>query len=470
MSDLEQYLNSEAGQGLFQGVGEFQLSPREAMEKLGRFVLPEPGFWVLKMVQAAVATGAEQISFTFSKRKVEVRFPNVGSWEAEVILRETLSGGISCDLGRRHLAIGLLGAATGFTQKISWSCGSSFVSVDKEGPSIEENTAAPEVLIVTATRPRHSPVKPSKFTSPVRYLLKQTAHEYKALIERCKTCPISLTVDGYELPRSYQKSVDGLVPIKRYNSENATGRGVMLAQLPLRGTSRANLRYPIDGQSSTPFAQEYEKLVTFRPPFEGDSIQAVLGVYSCLQRVSSINFVSDGVVLERDDLYSYPTLHPLRAVLEDKADDLILDLYLGLSENDVDLSGFGVKKENIPNLLPYCAQALLETIEFVRRNAHLEWDLSKTPPLGSKPWAPSVAEIFGGAFLLLFIPHMLAVGGLCGACYLVAKPISALLEGTFLADKWEEQQARTHHKNVDRLLTRLNQIALGLQPLVSKHS
>jgi hypothetical protein len=58
VSEFDRYLVSEAAQGLFVESGQFQVLPEKA---LGKFALPEPGLWVLKMVQAAVAAGPEPI-------------------------------------------------------------------------------------------------------------------------------------------------------------------------------------------------------------------------------------------------------------------------------------------------------------------------------------------------------------------------------------------------------------------------
>ena len=134
-SELDRYLASEAAQGLFLEEGEFRIAADKALEKLSRFALPGPGLWVVKMLQAAVCAGAPSIEFIFERRRVTVKFENVGNWDAGALLHQMMGVALPSQPALRHLFAGILGAALGFSQEISWRCGQSQAKVNKHGAS-----------------------------------------------------------------------------------------------------------------------------------------------------------------------------------------------------------------------------------------------------------------------------------------------------------------------------------------------
>ena len=105
--DFKDFLEGQRSTGTFHSEGSFTLNLQKAWEKLGRFSLPEEEFFLLKVVQAAVAGGAAAIDISMKGHS------GVLTFEAPLPpIRELLSwlSGSQVEVSRvhRHLATGLL--------------------------------------------------------------------------------------------------------------------------------------------------------------------------------------------------------------------------------------------------------------------------------------------------------------------------------------------------------------------------
>ena len=58
---MDAFLQQAGNLGAFNSEGVFTLSPEQAAKKLARFQLPFEEAWLVKVAQAAVASGAEQL-------------------------------------------------------------------------------------------------------------------------------------------------------------------------------------------------------------------------------------------------------------------------------------------------------------------------------------------------------------------------------------------------------------------------
>lgn len=463
-SEIDQFLASEAAQGLLAGQGEFQLDAQKAIEKLSRFALPEPGLWVLKMVQAAVCLGVETIDFTFQRRKVTVGFANAGNWNAESLLEQLLGGTNSPDSARRHLFSGILGAALGFSQEIEWNCGSSRVRVAKGGPVIESQEPS-NTFSLEALRPYRSAFKSGFFTSPIRHLVQQTVQEYKALVDHSFVAPIRILVDKRPLGSSYQVLPAELPRKPNYDSDKSDGRGVMLAQIPVSGLGRPSLGYPLDELPLTTLGEPREKLGTLRlQAQERQPVEAVIGLYSCLQRRSRLNLIMDGVCLQRPLLFDDEGLGFLRPTFEDDADDIVLDVYLAVTWDDLDLSQFSVREQSFAPPVLKCMGAVCDVLDCLREECSKEWEFSKIPPARYESSSISLAGIAGVGVLSIFIPHAIVLGGIFGAGYVAVKAVQATGLGSGMVEKWMKS---AHEKNVAVLKSRLEEVVRGVRQLTS---
>jgi hypothetical protein len=456
-SELEHYLASAAAQGLFQDEGSFRIQAEKALEKLSRFTLPGPGLWVLKMVQAAVRLKAKQIEFTFERRKVKVRFDNLAAWEAESLLAEILQAKLTEDPARRHLFTGILGAALGFSQEVEWECGTTNVKVGTGGPLVKKLEQHDQFRFV-AHRPWRPAIKSGLLTSPIRYLLRQTVQEYTALIEHTFVAPIAIKVDQRPLNSSYQTSTS-LLPMKpNYDSDNSSGRQVMLAQIPLSGLDRPALEYPIDQEPLTTLEQPRDTFETLRLQSQ-HQVEGVICLYSCLQRESRLNLVMDGVCLQRPLLFEDEALLDLKQALENGKDDFVLDVYLAVSFEDLDVSQFSVRMQSFSEPVLQSVPNLRQVLITLREHCSLPWKLSINPPARVKSNPVSMIDVAGMGFFSLFIPHAIIIGGIFGTGYLAVKAVQSTGLGT---DWWERRVQAAHEEKQILFQRRLDSVTQNL--------
>ena len=458
-SELDRYLASEAAQGLFQEEGEFRIAAEKALEKLSRFALPGPGLWVVKMLQAAVCAGAPSIEFTFERRRVSVKFENVGKWDAGALLHQMMGVALPSQPARRHLFAGILGAALGFSQEISWTCGGSQALVNKS--SAQSKPVEPGCdFKFTATRPQRPAFKSGIVSSPIRHLVRQTVQEFTALVEHGGVAPIPVLIDNRPWPSSYITDVDQLPEKPGYDSEKPRGEKVLLAQVPLYGLDRPRVPYPIDSASLTElddWKEDFQSLCLSPDPDR--AVEGVLCLYSCLQRESRLNLMLDGVCLKRCKLFEDPDLRGLQNVL---GPDFVLDLYFEIGWEDLDLSQFAVRERSYADSVMKIIPSLREVLIALHRDCHKpEWNLLKGPP--EKAGQPiSFGGLVGLGFLSLFIPHLIVMAGVVGTAYLGFRAVTAVGPGS----EWlERHQEKSQTSKVVNFQERLIDVLTGLGEL-----
>ncbi|MCA9775826.1 MAG: hypothetical protein KC800_03885 [Candidatus Eremiobacteraeota bacterium] len=458
-SELDRYLASEAAQGLFQEEGEFRIAAEKALEKLSRFALPGPGLWVVKMLQAAVCAGAPSIEFTFERRRVSVKFENVEKWDAEALLHQMMGVALPSQPARRHLFAGILGAALGFSQEITWTCGGSQAHVNKSGAQSKPVDPGFDFKF-TATRPWRPAIKSGIISSPIRHLVRQTVQEFTALVEHGSVAPIPVLIDNRPWPSSYITAVDRLPAKPGFDSEKPTGEQVLLAQIPLHGLDRPRVHYPIDSALLTGLDEWKEDFQSIcLSPDPDRPVEGVLCLYWCLQRESRLNLMLDGVCLKRSILFEDPDLRRLKDVL---GPDFVLDIYLEIDWDDLDLSQFAVRESSYAESVMKAIPALCESLEALRRECHKpDWTLRKGPP--ETPGQPlSVGGLMGMGFLSLFIPHLIVIGSVVGTAYLGYKTVTAMGVGS----EWlENRRTSAHKKKVEEFQERLSDVLVGLREL-----
>lgn len=92
--------------------GSFTLDPKKALERLAQFALPDPYYWILKVIQCLHLSGARDIRVDAGIHKVLLT-SNVcprGFDTMDDILTQLLADAIDVDPALRHLAAGLQGS------------------------------------------------------------------------------------------------------------------------------------------------------------------------------------------------------------------------------------------------------------------------------------------------------------------------------------------------------------------------
>lgn len=73
MAEFEDFLKRQES-GFLDSSGEFTISTHKALEKLAQFQLPNPAYWILKVLQAAVCARASQISVSLDRWLIKLSF------------------------------------------------------------------------------------------------------------------------------------------------------------------------------------------------------------------------------------------------------------------------------------------------------------------------------------------------------------------------------------------------------------
>lgn len=88
---------------------QFTIDPAQAFTKLGWQHAAEPGLWVVKWVQGAVAAGAVKVEFVFQRRYLEVHCHGDFQVDARALVEKLLGGQIPSHRSERHWVAALHG-------------------------------------------------------------------------------------------------------------------------------------------------------------------------------------------------------------------------------------------------------------------------------------------------------------------------------------------------------------------------
>jgi hypothetical protein len=430
--DLHAHLQAQASEGTLVDTGSITLNAVKAREKLSKFSFPEPGLWVVKLVQAAVACGASEIRFEFHRQKVKVRFGNAAGWQADQIMALLTSGQFSSDRALMHLQAGLSAATCAENEALAWSCGGKTVRLLPDSTEVEEDDNTDHVHI-TAFRVHRRMSLTERFTSPIRHQFHQTAHEYKALVDRAVFSPVPVFLDNYDLPRRYARNYTELPKIKGYDSEKGDGLGKVFAVRALHDVpDRKELRYPIverDWLSGPGPGETDKKFETQWWKPEDRPAQAVMSLIHCQQRESEVLYVLDGALLQYEQLFIMDATdfsRRLSSILEADEEQFLLSIVVEVKPDDVDLSHFQARVQKLGPVLLHAVPALIEMLESLRNWCELNWSFSPLPKVQARLKDYSVADIALVGLGVAIIPVVL---GLCGVI-LVLSPLAYIFDGS----------------------------------------
>lgn len=185
---------------------KFTIDPDRAVELLGRLQLPDPRFYLLKLVQAGVASGAPLVEVEVGFFGVEVRFLTPSTLDTAHLFRHLVAPG---ERALRHLAIGVNSAPFAVTLEQG-----EVRQVFSAKGSWEEKCRFREGLAVRMRR--------TAFPSS----------EMMFLRERCRWSPVPVLINGLD---------PGLEPWGRhqaetylFGSERLRAPGSSLAKAPPR--------------------------------------------------------------------------------------------------------------------------------------------------------------------------------------------------------------------------------------------
>ena len=107
-SPLEVYLQQESEAGVVEDSERvFTVTREMAMKKLAAFQLPDPSYWILKVVQMAVAAGAKSIDISLLAKSTEVRVNGAFQWDLDELDQALFDPEYSSSPDLSHLTVGL---------------------------------------------------------------------------------------------------------------------------------------------------------------------------------------------------------------------------------------------------------------------------------------------------------------------------------------------------------------------------
>lgn len=108
LEDKLDFLNRQFTVGRFDSSGAFTVAVEHAVFKLGAYQLPRPSAWILKIVQAAVASKAGKVKVSQGKRATEISFEPSEDLLSEDLIRAFSEPDRQSSRAIKHLVTGLL--------------------------------------------------------------------------------------------------------------------------------------------------------------------------------------------------------------------------------------------------------------------------------------------------------------------------------------------------------------------------
>lgn len=209
MSDgMERLLEDSRAEGVFDSRGRFEIQGEQALAKLSKFTVAKPEQWILKMVQAAVAGGAESLRITQGRKEVVLRFALGPLPSPEEMRNVILSPELPASPFLFELAIGLRSLLGTRCFRVGWPADTGYPSLEWDGRMFSEGAAravAPALELVVIY--------------PVNWLTGSyldRAAESHILQTEAAYCPIPLFLDNREI------SVHELPVVSRHRDHTST--------------------------------------------------------------------------------------------------------------------------------------------------------------------------------------------------------------------------------------------------------
>ncbi len=196
-------MNSRAVQSYLSNLGTpvetgsvFTLDPEKAFSKLSTHQLPSPGLWLVKLVQAAVASGASRVAIDLKSSDVRIMVMGCPTQSAKELLAQAAGGAHPVSRANRHWLTALrsaLGRHPKFFELVTFQNETlETVTIEKQALRADHSRLSSPVgysLCLHLTHPTEGPVS---FQS-----------ERAELLERCSLCPVPIVLDGRDLQQRY---------------------------------------------------------------------------------------------------------------------------------------------------------------------------------------------------------------------------------------------------------------------------
>lgn len=198
--DLEAFLHAQQARGFLDSQGSFTVNVEKAREKLGKFALAHPGFYLLKVIQAGVAMGSSQLRITTTQRGLGLWFAPARTYDFAHFQAAVANPAQTVAAPLRLLAEGFNASLWSGLESacvIAWSRdGGRGLFLDGDGLVSGNSPPRPDDLPAVDHLWMFSLSKSASGWSK-----SQVEDEIAAVRERCPYLPLELTLDEQTLPR-----------------------------------------------------------------------------------------------------------------------------------------------------------------------------------------------------------------------------------------------------------------------------
>lgn len=314
MRDIASFLEDQQT-GLIDSTGEFTIAADKALEKLAHSQLPEPSYWILKVVQFATAHGARNMNVSVGRRVTRVEIDLKESISIVQLQKGLDSVSPLPDRALDHLVTGLraLGGIEGrvFALNLIRRDGSELLMWDGSGLSFKQTeggSTSDKLILEVSLR--------SSFIWKADLLkINHRAGEVSALTLHAFTSPMPVMLDGRVLSNDHLEKADSFLQPLLWNFEEYD-QGMELPYF-MKPDADTAIKTSAFWSFSYTYSLKHKILRLAAEPQEE-------------KRVSRIHWIRDGVIVKRDALR--PTL------------PFVTDLFVDCSDCPADLGGLNLRE------------------------------------------------------------------------------------------------------------------------------
>ncbi len=313
MSELFDWIKAQEAAGTVDSSGVFTLEKSKAWEKLGAYALPQKHSWALKLVQSAVSAGG---GLRVEQRRSESVFfwTNRCEWTHEQVEQAVLDPEPSADRSLEHLAVGLraLARAAALPFAIGYQDGRQAIWTGS-GFEIHETSSTDVGFRVGVS---HFKVGESTSLFSLKNLAagKRSAEISRILTSEAHLMPSHLSIDGREINNLMDDPVFGASNLRQPLYLFRVPSHSLVPDLKVKAHFQRRTSWSVEGlpeinaadgeavQTELPALQEPGMAVVLVSSMLGRTKKGKSYEYHALAKPSQLVWVSDGVVVGREDL------------------------------------------------------------------------------------------------------------------------------------------------------------------------
>lgn len=341
-SQLEQFLASQHEVGQAESQGAFTIARDEALRKLASFRLPFERAWVLKVVQAAVASGAPSLDIKQTSTDTEFHFAAPKSWTLERLEGAFFTPQLSGDRALDHLMAGLWGASLndGRPFQLLWpGCPESLIWSGREMTRIQDPEPVSQLQLVVS----HRRLEEGKGIFGIRHIqaAQRNADILKTLTHRAFTCSIPLRVDARRMDalqlspnHGYAQASHPVCVGWAPNGSFVLPPGTFAGVLPAEQAHKQTATRSLSSQVERPEVPDTNKvLVAWLMTTHFEEVKSGKSkTWKLRDKPSKLYWVHDGVILGSEELFAIER-------------SVSLGVFADAGDLKLDLTGFGIIHE-----------------------------------------------------------------------------------------------------------------------------